>query len=376
MSEIVLKEVVTKRDKRKFIYLPSRVHKGNKNWLPPIYMDEWELFDEKKNKSYKYADTVLYLAYRNGKPVGRIMGIINRRYNEIQNEQHGRFCFLECIQDQDVVHALIEKVENWATAKGMVKLVGPLAFSDKDPQGFQIEGFEYPQFIVCPTNDSYLPEMIVNEGYSKHRDLVNYLAETPAELPEIYKKILQRVGTNSDYKLVEFKSTKEIKPYIIPVLELLNSTFVEIYGFTPLTDQEKREIAARYLTILDPRFISVTEAKDGVIGFAIGMPDISNAIRRSKGKLFPFGILRILLESKRSKKLLMLLGGVRKDYRGKGIDVLMAVKLLQTAIDLKMELIDLHLVLETNTKMRAECERIGGKVIKRFRIYQKDLIKM
>jgi GNAT superfamily N-acetyltransferase len=373
MGEVVVREVATRKDKREFIYLPSKVHKNDPNWLPPIYLDEWELFNEKKNKSYKYAHTVLYLAYRGKRVVGRIMGIISWRYNEIHNENHGRFCFLECYEDQQVVHALIIQVESWAKQKGMEKLVGPLGFSDKDPQGFQIEGFEYPKFIVCPTNDRYLPEMIVKEGYEKHKDLINYVAETPAELPEIYKKILSRVSTNSEYKVVEFKSKKELKPYIIPALELMNQTFLEIYGFVPLTDPEKKEFAARYMMILDPRFIKVVESKDDLIGFAIGIPDISEGIRRAGGKLFPFGIFKILRESRNSKKLLMLLGGVRKDYRGKGIDVLMAVKLLQACIEHKMDKIDVHLVLEVNTPMRAECERIGGKILKRFRIYQKDL---
>lgn len=373
MGEIVIKEVITKKDKRIFIYFPEAVHKNDKTWLPPIYMDEWELFDDKKNKSYKYADTVLYLAFRDEKVVGRVMGIINRRYNEIHNEQHGRFCFMECFEDQEVVHELIKKVETWAKEKGMVKLVGPLAFSDKDPQGFQIEGFEYQKFIVCPTNDKYLPEMIELEGYSKHRDLVNYLAKTPDDLPEVYKKILARVSENKDFKIVEFKTKKELKPYVVPALELMNQTFMEIYGFVPLKDQEKQELASRYMMILDPKFIKVIEAKDGLVGFAIGIPDISEGIRKAGGRLFPFGIFHIIRELKRSKKLLMLLGGVRKDYRGKGIDVLMAVKMLQAGIEHKMELIDLHLVLETNTKMRAECERIGGQIIKRFRIYQKDL---
>jgi hypothetical protein len=373
MGEIIIKEVITRSDKRKFIYLPSEVHKKDTNWLPPIYLDEWELFDEKKNKSFQYADTVLYLAYRDKRIVGRIMGIINKRYNTIHNEQHGRFCFLECYEDNEVVHSLINKVENWAREKGMIKLIGPLAFSDKDPQGFQVEGFEYPKFIVCPTNDSYLPEMIEREGYVKHLDLVNYLAKTPDEMPPVYKNILSRVSNNKDYRVVEFNTKKELRPYFIPILDLMNQTFMEIYGFVPLNEREKKEFVSRYMMIFDPKFIKVVEAPDGLIGFAGGIRDISDGIRRAGGKLFPFGIFRILRESKRSKKLLMLLGGVRKDYRGKGIDVLMAVKMLQSSIEHKIESIDLHLVLETNTKMRAECERIGGEIIKRFRIYQKDL---
>jgi hypothetical protein len=373
MSEIIIREVVNRRDKRNFIYLPLKVHKSDPDWLPPIYSDEWMLFDEKKNKSYQHADTVLYLAYRDKKIVGRIMGIINKRYNTIHNEQHGRFCFMECFEDQEVVHALINKIENWARERGMIRLVGPLGFSDKDPQGFQIEGFEYPKFIVCPTNDSYLPEMIVKEGYVKHQDLVNYLAKTPDELPAIYKKILSRVSTNSEYRIIEFGSKKELKPYIIPALELMNQTFMEIYGFVPLDDHEKKEIAARYMMILDPRFIKVVKNNEELIGFAIGIPDISEGVKRARGRLFPFGIFKILSELKRSKKLLMLLGGVRTTYRGKGIDVLMAVKMLQSCMEYKMEWIDLHLILENNTRMRAECERIDGRVIKKFRIYKKDL---
>ena len=153
----------------------------------------------------------------------------------------------------------------------------------------------------------------------------------------------------------------------------MNQTFMEIYGFVPLEDNEKKEIASRYMMILDPRFIKVVEASDGLVGFAVGIPDISDAVRRSGGRLFPFGIIRILVELKRSKKLLMLLGGVRKSYRGKGIDVLMAVKMLQACMENEMEMIDLHLILENNYRMRAECERIGGRIIKKFRIYQKDL---
>jgi hypothetical protein len=373
MGEILIKEVKTRREKRKFIYLPAKVHKSNPNWLPPIYLDEWELFDEKKNKSFQYSDTVLFLAYRDNKVVGRIMGLINKRYNEIHNEEHGRFCFMECYEDKEVVHALISKVENWAREKGMLKLVGPLAFSDKDPQGFQIEGFEYPKFIVCPTNDRYLPEMIAGEGYEKNIDLVNYLARIPDELPLAYKNILSRVSENKEYRVVEFKTKKELKPYLFPILDLMNQTFLEIYGFVPLNDQEKKEFVARYMMILDPKFIKVVENNDGLLGFAGGIRDISEGIKRAQGRLLPFGIFKILHESRRSKKLLMLLGGVKKEYRGKGLDVLMAIKMLQSCAEHDMEWIDLHLVLENNFRMRAECERIGGNVIKRFRIYKKDL---
>ncbi len=373
MGELVIKEVVTKKDLREFIYLPEKVHKHEPDWLPPIYMDEWELYDKKKNKSFKYADALLLLAYRDKKPVGRIMGIINNRYNTIHNEKNGRFCFMECYNDKEVFHALISRIEEWVKQNGMITLIGPLGFSDKDPQGFQVEGFEYPQFMTSPNNSAYMPELLVAEGFEKKIDLVNYLGKIPEVFPVIYEKVLSRFENNNGYKIIEFNTKKELKPYILRVLELMNETFAEIYGFVPLNDKEKADFAARYLPILDPKFIKLIETGDKLVGFAIGMPDFSKGIRDAKGKLFPFGIFKILKDSKRSKKLLMMLGGVSKDYRGKGLDVLMGVKILQSGIKHKMDTLDSHLVLEDNTKMRGEYERVGCKVVKRFRIYQKTL---
>ncbi len=373
MEKITLREVVTRKELRDFIYLPEKVHRNEPAWLPPIYMDERELYDKKKNKSYGYADALLLLAYRGKKPVGRIMGIINRRYNEINQENHGRFCFMECYNDPEVFHALISAIEEWARDKGMSELVGPLGFSDKDPQGFQIEGFEYPQFITSATNSPYLVTLLENEGYTKKIDLVNYLGDIPKEFPAIYERVLERINQSVDYQIVEFRSKKALKPYIIPILELMNQTFAEIYGFVPLTDKEKSEFAARYLPILDPSFIKAVRKGDELIGFAIGMPDLSEGIRACRGRLLPFGIFRVLKESKRSRKLIMMLGGVKKEYRGKGIDVMMGVKILQDAISSRMETIDSHLVLEDNVRMRGEYDRIGCKVVKKFRIYRKVL---
>jgi len=374
MGEIVIKEVLTKRELRQFIFLPAEVHKNHHEWLPPIYMDEWKLFNKKKNRSYQYADGVLYLAYRDNKPVGRIMGLINNRYNSIQNEKHGRFCFMECIEDQEVVHALLRKVEEWAVENGMNKIVGPLGFSDKDPQGFQIEGFDLPYLFTAATNLPYLPEMVEAEGYTKEVDLVNYNIPMPEQLPPLYLKAYERISKNCEFEVKEFKTKKEIKPFIIPVLELMNDTFSEIYGFVPLNDKEKQEFADRYLPLVDPEFIKVTRTCEGtIVGFIIALPDLSEGIKATKGRLFPFGLFRILREMKKSKKMMLMLGGISKDFRGQGIDILMGIKMLESAKKTGMNLIDSHLILENNIRMRAECERLDGKIVKRFRIFQKNL---
>ncbi len=372
MGKILIKEVQTKKELRQFIYLPSKIHKDQPDWLPPIYMDEWQLFNKKKNRSYQYADAILYIAFRDNEPVGRIMGLINNRYNAIQNEKHGRFCFMECIEDQEVVHSLL-KVEEWVRRKGMIKIVGPLGFSDKDPQGFQIEGFEYPQLFTAATNFPYLPKLVEMEGYSKEVDLVNYNITMPDQLPPLYLKAFERTSRNGDFNVVEFNSKKEIKPFIIPVLELMNETFSEIYGFVPLNDKEKQEFANRYLPIIDPKYIKLVKNRDELIGFVIGLPDLTKGIIAAKGKFLPFGIFRILREMKKSRKMMLMLGGVKKAYRGQGIDILMGIAMFNSFKKNKMEVIDSHLILENNTRMRAECERLDGKVVKRFRIFQKNL---
>ncbi len=372
-DKIVVKEVVSRRDLHDFIYLPARVHRNDANWLPPLYFDEWTLFNKKKNSDFKHSEAVLYLAYRNHKPAGRIMGLINRRYNHIKNENNGRFCFMETFEDREVIHALLEKVESWAREKGMVKIVGPLGFSDKDPQGFQIEGFERPQILKTSNNLPYLPKMIEWEGYIKETDLVNYVFRMPPEVPAAYRKAYERISRLPGYRVVEFNSKKELRPYIIPILELMNKTFMDIYGFVPLNDNEKKDLADRFLLIIDPAFIKVAEVEGIPVGFIVAMPDISESIKRSGGRLLPLGLIRILHDLRKSKKMMLVLGGIVKTYRCRGIDVLLGMKLIETGLRRRMETIDSHLILESNNQMRAECEKLQGEVVKRFRIYQKSL---
>lgn len=373
MKRIEIRPVRSKKDLKEFIFLPEKIHSGNKNWLPPLYSDEWVLFNPRKNKSFNYCDHIMLLAFSEGKAAGRIMGIINKRYNELKNENHARFCFLESVNDPEVSHHLIKNVEDWAKSNGMDKIVGPLGFSDKDPQGLQIEGFEYPSVLAAPNNGSYLSQMVEKEGYNKKVDLVDYIADIPEEIPEVYKRVLSRIENRSDYRIIEFRKKKDMKPYIIDILQLMNETYSNIYGFVPLTDQEKQELARRYMPILDPRFIKVFAINEKLAGFIIAMPDIAPGLMKARGRLFPFGFIHILRAVRRSNNLLMLLGAVREEYRGLGIDAIMGVKILESATRSRMTTMDSHLILENNRRMRAEYERIGGRVVKRYRIYQKDL---
>lgn len=372
---ILIKPVSSRRELKEFIHLPAKIHINHKNWVPPIYLDDWEFFNPKKNRAFDHCDTILALATKDEKVVGRIMGIISHEYNKSHNEDHGRFAFIETWNDQEVYHALIDFIAGWAKEKGMVKLVGPLAFSDKDPQGFLYEGFDEPVSIASNCNFPYMVDLTVKEGFEKKCDLVVYKVPVPIEMPEFYKKISERFNRNNpNLRVLEFTSRRKIKPLVRPVLTLLNKTFVDIYGFIPFTEKEMDDFANRYLFLINPRFVKIyVDEKDEIIAFVIGMSDISEGIRKSKGYLIPFGIFHIFRAGKRSNQLNLLLGAIHPNYQGRGIDAAIGIKMLESAKAEGKTTIDTHLELESNTKIRAEMEKMNGVVYKRFRIYQKDI---
>jgi len=369
-----IKQVKGRRELHRFIHLPAKIHKGHKNWVPPLYMDDWQYFNPGKNKSFSHCDTILLLSYRGNKPVGRIMGIINHRYNKSHNENHARFCWMECYNEPEVASALLNWIEDWARSKKMEKLVGPLGFSDKDPQGFMIEGFDQPIVIATNCNYSYMVDLIEKNNFVKKVDLVVYRIDIPEHLPELYEKLAERALSRLNLTVIEFVNKSQLKPMIRPVLNLINDTFIDIYGFDKMEDREMDEFAARYLPVVDPRFVKcITNEKDELVGFVIGMPDMSRGIIRSRGYLLPFGILFILMSARKTKQLNLFLGAIHKDYRNSGLDAVMAIKMKISANKAGFEYVDSHLELEDNFKVRAEMERAGGKVYKKYRIYSKDL---
>lgn len=373
--KIEIRRVTTRSDFRHFIYLPEKIHRNHANWVHPIYLDDQEYFDARKNKAFTYSDTILLLAWRGNVPVGRIMGIIVRPYNELHGERHARFAWMETENDPEVYAALMQAVEQWGREKGMTHLVGPLAFSDKDPQGFLVEGFDEPVVIASNCNFPYMVELTENYGFAVKENLVVYKVPVPEELPPIIAKIEERHRRNeSGLRVVEFTSRRKVRPYIHKVLGLVNQTFTEIYGFWPYTVKEMDDFANRFLYLINPRYIKVVVNRaDEAVAFIVGMDDLSEGIRRARGRLIPFGWIHLLRAARRSKQLNLLLGAIRPDYQGRGLDMLMGGKLLESARKAGKTTMDSHLELEQNLKVRAEMERNGGKVYKRFRIYIKNL---
>jgi len=373
--DLIIKEVDSRKALRHFIFLPKRVHKGHANWVPPIYMDEWSYFSPKKNPSFANCDTRMLIAYKGKRAAGRIMGIINHPYNKLRGEKTARFGYLETHKEERVVSALVNHIEAWAKKKGMNRVVGPYGFSDQDPEGYLIEGFEHRATIATYYNFEWMPKMVENLGYTKEIDYFVYRIDIPKELPEFYKKIYERVTRKGQYKLIEFSKKRELKPYVKPVLRLMNECYTNsnIYGYAPLLEKEMEDLAKRYLPILDPRFVKAVRKDDQLVAFVIGMPDMTGGIQKAKGRLLPFGFLKILRAAKKTKQLDLLLGAIKEEYRGRGIDVMMGVKTIMSAWEAGYEFIDTHHEMETNVRVRAEMERMGGKVYKKFRIYQKTI---
>jgi hypothetical protein len=372
---IEIREVASRKDLKTFIYLPEKVHAHDANWVHPLYMDDWKYFDPKKNKAFGYCDTVLILAFKDGRPVGRGMGIINNRYNEHRGEKTARFGYFDVYEDREAFRAILRWIGDWARAKGMTKLVGPYGFSDQDPEGYLIEGFEHRATIATYYNFPWVPKWLEEDGYAKDNDWFVYKLDVPKEPPEFYKKIYERAVRRGAFDIVEFTKRKEIKPWIRKVLGLMNETYMagNIYGFAPLEEQEMDDLAKRYLPILDPRFVKVI-AKDGeVMAFIIAMPDMTEGIRKARGRLLPFGFIHVLRAAKKTKQLDLLLGAVKEPYRGMGLDVLMGVKTILSASEAGMEMMDTHHEMEANVKVRAEMERMGGVIYKKYRAFYKML---
>lgn len=370
---IEIREVVSKKELRNFIYFPRAIHSKRPYWLPPLYSDEWAFYNSKKNPSLKKYPYILALAYLNNVIVGRIMGIVNHQHNKIWNKNDGRFFALETIDDIAVTKALIGYIEKWLKEKGLDHIVGPYGFSDKEPQGLLTEGFDELPVIATATNDKYLVDHIVSIGFEPYIRFVNYRVLIPESTPAFYERISERILNSGNVRLKEFTSKNELKPFAIPIFKLVNITYEGLFGFVPMTDADIDKVIKQYFPIVDPRFVKLILAENELVAFVIGIPHLSEGLKKADGKLFPFGFIHILSAMKKATQLDLFLGAIHPKYRGRGLDVLMGKSLMESSRKAGIKSIDSHLELETNTKMRAEMERMGGKINRRYTIFRKKI---
>lgn len=359
---------------RRFIRLPFELPDQRPNRVPPLLMDEREFHDPHKNPQLAQCEVERWIAWQGGHAVGRVMGIIHRVYNQGHSERTVRFYNLDSVREIEVVRSLITAVEEWARMKGMDRIIGPFGFSDKDPQGVQVAGFEHLPVIATPINPVWLPPMLEACGYMGFEDMVSYRMDIPQNLPPSYHAIAERCLRTLGLHRVPLRSKRELKPWVVPVLRLVNATYGDLLGFAPMSEDEMRALAAKYMFILDPQLVHlIADANNEPVAFVIASPDMSEGLQRANGRLLPLGFWYILRSMKRSKQLDLLLGAVRPDLQGKGLTAALGVSLFDTARQRGFTHLDSHLVMERNTRMRAELERLGAMEWKRFRVYQRRL---
>jgi len=256
----------------------------------------------------------------------------------------------------------------------MENIVGPLGFSDKDPQGFLLKGFDDPMTVMV-TNCSfdYMIPHTERNGFKKKLDLFQYRVQLEEKTADIYIRIAER-ATARGFKIVAFTKSKEIKPYVKTVFNLINETYTDIYGFALLDDREATEFSNRFLPLLNPNYIKLVKDKnDEVVAFVVAMPNISEGFKKANGRILPFGFLHILKALKTSIQLVMLLCCVNQNIQNSGLDALLSVSLFDSARKGILTVMDSHLIMEDNIKMRAVMERMNHEVYKKYRIFEKAL---
>ncbi|RLD91249.1 MAG: hypothetical protein DRJ09_01835 [Bacteroidetes bacterium] len=349
MSKIQIQEVRSKSDLNKFIAFPNKLYKGNKYRVPQLDIYEKKSLDRKKNPAFEFCEAKYWLAYKNNKIAGRIAAIINHKSNEIWNEKHMRFGWIDFIDDIEVSKALIETVEGWAKEKGLTAVHGPLGFSDMDLEGMLVEGFDEMATQATIYNYPYYPVHLEKLGYKKDTDWIQFEIKVPDKVPDKLKRISSLVLEKYDLKILETKKPKDVLPYAKSMFYTLNEAFKSLYGFVPLTDKQIEKYTKDYFSAIDVKFVCfVLDKNNEVAGFGISIYSLSEALQKAKGKLFPFGFIHILKAFRKNNKIDMLLQAVKPEYQNKGVAAIFYSKMMQAYIDNGVEIAISSHALEDN----------------------------
>ena len=363
-------EITNPKEKNIFVRLPYRLHRSHPGWIPLLRRMERNFINPRKNSHMTHTDTLCLASYTDGLPSGRIMGLIK----EVEEKRQARFCSFESINDQQTASSLLSAVESWASQRGIAKLIGPIGFTNQDPQGFIIDGFEERPALNTIHNFDYVPSLLEKAGYTKEVDYLTYKIPIPAKAPDLYYRLAPRVLQRNRVTLLEFTRKNQARKYLLKMLRLMNEAYKNLYGFVPLGDGEIERRSATYMKIMTPEFFKILLDERGeAVAFIFGIRDITEGIRAAGGRLFPLGYLKIRLKQSRARRLDLLLGAVKEQYQGRGLDVMMALAMLKSAQSSGIEYADSHHEAENNTLVQAEMKRMGGVVYKRHRIFQKAL---
>jgi GNAT superfamily N-acetyltransferase len=372
-----IREIHTKKEIKQFIEFANNLYKGDKYYCPPLFFDEMNCFNPEKNPALEVCDFKMWMAYRDGKPVGRICGIVNRRANEHWNVKKVRFGWFDFIDDMEVSHALLDTVAAWGKAQGMDELNGPVGFTDFDHEGLLLEGYEYRAPMASLYNYPYYVKHVDAYGLTKEADWIEMKINPGDTCPEKVNRVAEIVKQRSHVRVVKVKNVRELKRrYGTQYMDVIDSAYQKLYNFQPMTQRQKEYYRDMYLPLLNFDFVTIIENEaHEVVGVGLGMPDISEALQKCGGHLFPFGWYHLLkaLKSKKIKAFNFLLIAVRPDYQNKGIDTLFCQDLIPIFGRYHLSGLDTTAMLEKNNKILDFFSRIDHIQHKRRRAYMKAI---
>lgn len=371
---IQIQEVQTKEQLSNFIKFPDILYLDNKYRVPQLHFFEKSILNDKKNPAFEFCEAKYWLAYQKNQIVGRIAGIINQKANEVWNEKITRFGWIDFIDNIDVSAALIKTVEDWGKSNGMEKVQGPMGFSDMDLEGMLVEGFNDVGTQAVIYNYPYYPVHMEKNGYSKDVDWIQFELKIPNKVPDKVKRISEIVQKKYNLRPFKARKSKELIPYAKKMFETLNESFVDLYGFVPLSDNQIDFYIKQYFSMINPSFVSfVLDSNDDVVGFGISVASLSEAMIKAKGKLFPTGFIHILKGMRKNNKVDMLLQGVKPAYQNKGVPAVFIAEQLQAYIDNGIETAISSHVLENNQKSYMLFQDYEHRQHLRRRSYAKQL---
>ncbi|MCI0474851.1 MAG: hypothetical protein L0Y55_01260 [Anaerolineales bacterium] len=374
MLKIEKIDTQNKNQVRRFVQIPFRLYSKCAQWVPPLFVDAELQLNRAKHPFYEHSAADFFIATRDGRDVGRVAALENRHFNEYHETRQAQFYLFDCEDDQEATDALFEQVFAWARARGLDRVVGPKGFGALDGYGILVEGFEHRQTMTMMNyNYPYYARLIEAIGFTKEVDFVSCYLGTAFHLPERVHRVAERVAKRGNLRVVKFKNKRELVAWADRIGQAYNQAFVNNWEYFPLTEHEIKFILDNILMIADPRLIKIIAHDDAVVGFLFAFPDISAALQRARGHLFPFGLFDLLLEMRRTNWIALNGAGILPEFQGIGGNALMYSEVDKTirTPGFRFEHGDLTQVAETATQMRQDLINIGGKPYKNHRVYQR-----
>lgn len=376
---VAIKKVTTRDEIKKFIQFGIDLYEGNDYYVPPLIYDEMATLNMSKNPAFEHCDAAYFLAYRGEEIVGRIGVIINHKANEIWKQKNARFSFVDFIDDAEVTDALFSIAESWARSRGMEKIHGPLGFTDLDHEGMLIEGFDRMSTMNTIYNYPYYPEHMERMGYVKDQDWLEFRIQIPDEVPERYTRMFDVVKRRFGLTVKRFERKKDVFPYARDIFYLFNEAYKDLFGYVELSEKQIDYYVDMYIPLLRLEFLSLIlrQQDNKVVGVGIGLPSMSEALRKAKGKFLPTGWIHLYKALKgignTTNVLDLMMIAVDPEYQGKGLNALMISEFIKSAKKFNLTEAETNLELETNNKVHALWEDFEYEQHKRRRAFIKDL---